>query len=216
MPGTVRAAAVDAHLPVVEKAIVAGANLLQVYHGLFWSGLQPVTGPLYRKLKLALDHNLAVLSQHLPLDTHPEFGNNALLAPSLGLENGTPAFPYKGSPVGLRFAVELDRTTLGKRLSEALGGPVQIRPGGPEIVRNLGLCTGGVGGEIASVAEQGVDTFITGEGPHWSYTAAEELGVNLLYGGHYATKTFGFKALVAHLSELFGIPWGFVDHPTGR
>jgi len=101
-------------------------------------------------------------------------------------------------------------------LIRSLVGPVQVCPGGSEIVRKLGICTGGAGGEIASVAAEGVDTFITGEGPHWSYTAAEELGVNLLYGGRYATETFGVKALASYLAETFGVDGVFVDHPTGR
>jgi dinuclear metal center YbgI/SA1388 family protein len=212
------AAAVDAHLPVVEKAIAAGADLLLVHHGIFWSGLQPVTGPLHRKLKLALDHNLAIVSQHLPLDAHPEFGNNALLARALGLDpaQGSPAFPYKGFPIGWRFEVEMDRDTLARRLGDAVNGPVQLCPGGPQTVRRLGVCSGGAGGEIAAVAASGIDTFITGEGPHWSYTSAEELGVNLLYAGHYATETFGVKALAAHLAERFAVDWVFIDHPTGR
>jgi putative NIF3 family GTP cyclohydrolase 1 type 2 len=90
-----------------------------------------------------------------------------------------------------------------------------VGAGGPEVVRRVGIITGGAGSEIAAVAATGVDTFITGEGPHWSYTAAEELGVNLLYGGHYATETFGVKALAAWLGERAGLPWTFVDHPTG-
>src|SRR4029450_8804068 len=87
--------------------------------------------------------------------------------------------------------------------------------GGPVRVRRVGLVTGGAGGEVALAAAEGVDTFITGEGPHWSYTAAEELGVNLLYAGHYATETFGVKALAEHLSKRFRVPWEFIDHPTG-
>ncbi len=212
------AAAVDAHLPVVEKAIAAGADLLLVHHGIFWSGQQPLTGPLHRKLKLAFDHNLAILSQHLPLDAHSDFGNNALLARALGLDSnqGKPAFPYKGFPIGWRFEVEMDRDTLARRLGDAVNGPVQLCPGGPQTVRRLGICSGGAGGEIAAVAASGIDTFITGEGPHWSYTSAEELGVNLLYAGHYATETFGVKALAEHLAEEFAIDWVFIDHPTGR
>jgi dinuclear metal center YbgI/SA1388 family protein len=209
------AAAVDSHLPVVEKAIAAGADLLLVHHGIFWSGLQPLTGPLRRKVQLALDHDLAILSQHLPLDAHPEFGNNALLARALNLGRGTPAFPYKGTPIGLRFDIEIDREDLLHRLEGAVGGPVALCPGGPRIIRQLGICSGGAGSEVASAAAAGLDSFITGEGPHWSYTTAEEIGVNLFYAGHYATETFGVKALAAHLADQFDIPWEFIDHPTG-
>jgi dinuclear metal center YbgI/SA1388 family protein len=212
------AAAVDAHLPVVEKAVAAGADLLLVHHGLFWSGVQPVTGAFRRKLRLALDHDLAILSLHLPLDLHPEVGNNVLLARALGLDPAlaTPTFPFKGCPVGLRFEVDLDRDALADTLARAVGGPVHRCPAGPAAVRHLGLCTGGAGSEIAAAAAAGIDTFITGEGPHWSHTAAEELGVNLFLAGHYATETFGVRALAAHLAARFGVDWVFLDHPTGR
>jgi len=211
------AAAVDAHLPVVEQAIAAGADLLVVHHGLFWSGVQPVTGPFRRKLKLALDHDLAILSLHLPLDVHPEVGNNALLARALGLDPAlaTPVFPFKGCPVGLRFEVDLDRDDLAAALERAVGGPVHRCAAGPARVRSLGLCTGGAGSEIAAAAAAGMDTFITGEGPHWSHTAAEEFGMNLFLAGHYATETFGVRALATRLAARFGVEWFFLDHPTG-
>ena len=210
------AAAVDAHLPIVEKAIATNADLLLVHHGIFWGGLQPLTGSFQRKIKMALDHNLAILSQHLPLDAHPIYGNNALLGRDLGLDQGVPAFPYKGTSIGIRYEVAIDRDDLLARLNLVLGGPVQLCPGGPKIIRQLGICSGGAGSEIAAVAALGCDTFVTGEGPHWSYTTAEELGVNLFYAGHYATETFGVKALATHLAARFGISWVFIDHPTGR
>ena len=96
-----------------------------------------------------------------------------------------------------------------------MGGPVKLIPGGPERVRTVGVVTGGAGNELFKAAQEGVDTFITGEGSHWTYTAAEELGINLLYAGHYATETFGVKALAAHLSRKYRLPWEFIDHPTG-
>jgi putative NIF3 family GTP cyclohydrolase 1 type 2 len=102
-----------------------------------------------------------------------------------------------------------------QRCETALGGPVHLCPGGPAKIRRLGIITGGAGSEIAAASAAGIDTFLTGEGPHWSYTAAEELGVNLLYGGHYATETFGVKAVAAWLSARTRLPWSFLDHPTG-
>ena len=121
----------------------------------------------------------------------------------------------KGTENGVRVITEISRADLVARLSKATGSPVHVCAGGPEIVRNIGILTGGAGSEVATVAKAGVDTFITGEGPHWSYTLAEELGVNLLYGGHYATETFGVKALAEHLKSRFGLEWDFIDHPTG-
>lgn len=210
-------AAVDACLPVVRESIERGADLLLVHHGLFWQGAQRIDGSVYEKLKLAMDAGLAIYSAHIPLDVHAEFGNNALLGRALDLGESETFFPWKGIQLGLRYTPSpaMARDTLRDRVAAAVGAPVHLCPGGPETVARVGIITGGAGSEIYAMAEQGVDTFITGEGPHWSYTSAEELGVNLIYGGHYATETFGVKALAAHLAERFAVDWDFVDHPTG-
>ncbi len=210
------AAAVDACLPVIEQAAEIGAQLLIVHHGMFWSGAQPIKNACYRKLKLAIDRDLAIYSAHIPLDEHPELGNNAVLCRELGLSGGEPFLPWKGTTLGLKFETNLDRTELLAKTRQAIGGgEVHCCPGGPQTVRSVGVCTGGAGAEVFAAAAQGVDTFITGEGQHWTYTAAEELGINLIYAGHYATETFGVKALAGHLAEKFGLSWEFIDHPTG-
>jgi len=209
-------AAVDACLPVIRAAAgLPGPVLLLVHHGLFWSGARCFTGPVFAKLSAAMEADLAIYSAHIPLDVHPRLGNNALLARSLGFARPQPWFDWKGIKLGLSASVNLTRDALCEKLAAAVGGPVHVCPGGPAKVRNAGLITGGAGGEIAAIAATGVDTFITGEGPHWSYTAAEELGVNLFYGGHYATETFGVKAAAAWLAAKHRLPWEFVDHPTG-
>jgi len=209
------AAAVDAHLPTLEKAVQAGCDLLLAHHGLFWQGAQRWDGVNYRKLKLALDHDLAVYSVHIPLDEHPEVGNNVLLGRALGLTDGKPLLPWKGASLGLKFDTAMTRDDLAAKMKKELGGAVHVCPGGPADIRVIGLCTGGAGSEVYAAAQQGIDTFITGEGQHWTYTSAEELGINLIYGGHYATETFGVKALAAHLSQRYAIPWEFISHPTG-
>ena len=209
-------AAVDACRPVIEAAAaLPGPGLLLVHHGMFWSGAQKITGSIHARLRAAILADLAISSAHIPLDVHPEFGNNAQLIQALGCSGAEPWFDWKGIKLGQRASVEMPRAELVARLERAVGGPVHVCPGGPDVVRSLGVITGGAGSEIGAIAASGVDTFITGEGPHWSYTAAEELGVNLLYGGHYATETFGVKALAAKLAEVFGIPWEFIDHPSG-
>lgn len=208
-------AAVDASLPVIEAAAAGGPGLLVVHHGMFWQGAQPVTGAVYRKLKIAMDADLAIYSSHLPLDVHPVFGNNILLANGIGVSEPTPFFDHRGLLLGIRGCWEGSRADLATTLREVLGGPVLVCPGGPEWIREIGLITGGAGSEIVKVAATGVDCFVTGEGPHWSYPLAEELGVNLFYGGHYATETFGVKAISAAAADLFGIRWEFLDHPTG-
>lgn len=208
-------AAVDASLPVIEAAAEGGPGLLIVHHGMFWQGARPVTGAFYKKLKTAMDAGLAVYSSHLPLDVHPEWGNNICLARAIGLENPEPFFEQKGLSIGLRGAWSGTREELSGILRKSLGGPVHLCPGGPETIRSIGIITGGAGSEVEKVATCGVDTFITGEGPHWSYPLAEELGINLFYGGHYATETFGIQALSSVLTKEFQIPWCFLDHPTG-
>ena len=208
-------AAVDACEAVIKEATAAGVDLLIVHHGLFWGGMAPLTGASYRKTRMLIEADMAVYSAHLPLDAHPRFGNNALLASSLGLRDGEPFFVAADRPIGWKFEAEINREVLRDLLEKALGGPVHLAPGGPVLARKIGVVTGGAGSDIAKAAAEGVDTLITGEGPHWSFTAAEEFGINLFYGGHYATETFGVKALAAELSERFALPWQFIDHPTG-
>ena len=209
------AAAVDVSTRVLEAAANAGANLLVVHHGMFWPGLRPVTRALHRQLKTALDHDIAIYSAHLPLDLHPEVGNNILLMRALGVENSEPFFQEKGSLLGRRGAVNILASELALRLERAVGGPVKQIAVGPKIAGRVGVITGAAGSEIERVAAQGIETFITGEAPHWAAVAAEELGINLLLGGHYATETFGLKALAARLSKRFKISYTFIDCPTG-
>lgn len=207
--------AVDASLPVIEAAAAGGPGLLIVHHGMFWQGMQPVTGPFFRKLKIAMDAGLAIYSAHLPLDIHPVWGNNILLAKAIGLADLQPFFEWKGIHSGLRGSWQGSRADLVQALGDAVGGKVHVCPGGPEDVRSVGLVTGGAGSEVAKAAAAGVDTFISGEGPHWSHPLALELGVNMLLGGHYATETFGVRALADALGEKFGLPASFIHQPSG-
>lgn len=208
-------AAVDASLPVMEAVASQGPALLLVHHGLFWQGSQKMTGPVYRKWKAAIHADLAVYSSHIPLDVHPLWGNNAGLAELVGLRNPMPFFDFKGIQLGLRGTWSGTRDDLVSALSDRLGSEVHLCPGGPERIGPVGIITGGAGSEVARIAAEGITTFITGEGPHWSYPLAEELGVNLIYAGHYATETFGVKRLAAEIGRRFDVPWSFHDHPTG-
>ncbi len=207
------ASAVDASLPVIRKAIAAGADLLVVHHGMFWQGAQPLTGAFYKKIHEAMKANLAIYSAHLPLDVHPQWGNNFLLAEAIGMTPTGTFLPYKGQAVGLTGEIDVTREELQQRLQAAVDGPVLICPAGQEQIRSIGLCTGGAGSEVAAAA--GLDAFISGEGPHWSYAMAEEMGVNLFLAGHYATETFGVRKLGEVLAACFGIEVLFLDHPTG-
>jgi dinuclear metal center YbgI/SA1388 family protein len=209
------AAAVDASLATIKLAIAAQADLLIVHHGLFWSPSHPWTGRKYERLRLLVENNLAVYSSHLPLDAHPRLGNNAQLCAALGLKNVKPFFASHGQKIGLQSRRKISRADLVRKLERATGAKPLVIPGGQEICGRIGVVTGGAGGELPQAAAEGVDTFITGEGPHWTYAQAEELGLNVFYGGHYATETFGVKALAAELSRKFKLPWEFLDHPTG-
>jgi dinuclear metal center YbgI/SA1388 family protein len=209
------AVAVDAAQHTIDAAVRADAELLIVHHGLFWDGNQPVTGRRYRRLRALFDADLPVYSAHLPLDVHPEVGNNAVLARELGVEIRGTFGEYKGAPVGVWGELEIRREALCARLDALLGGRVKMVAGGPEMIRTVAVITGGAGGETAAAAAAGYDAYVTGEGAHHNFFDAEEGGVNLYLGGHYATETFGVKALARHLEEKFGIEWLFIDHPTG-
>ncbi len=209
------AAAVDASSTTLKRARDARADLLIVHHGLFWSPAHPWTGPRYQQLRVLLEGNLAVYSAHLPLDAHPTLGNNARLCRALGFRKRSPFFFHRNAWIGFQARIRVDRSALAARLERILHQPVKLLPGGPAVCRRVGVVTGGAGGDLRLAALEGADTFITGEGPHWTYAAAEDAGINVLYGGHYATETFGVKALAAHLSARYRVPWTFIDHPTG-
>jgi len=208
-------AAVDVSTRVLTKAAKQQVDLLIVHHGLFWPGLQSATGALRRQLKIAFENNIALYSVHLPLDVHPDVGNNAQLAAALGFKSTKPFLEEKGELVGLRVKESLSRAELIRKLRRVLRGPIKTFNFGPRETTRIGIVTGGAGSEIYRVAADKIDTFITGEAPHWAAVTAEEVGMNLLLGGHYATETFGVKALAAHLSERFKLPWEFLDFPTG-
>jgi dinuclear metal center YbgI/SA1388 family protein len=209
------ACAVDACEAVIREACNLKADLLLVHHGLFWNGLEPIRGRTYRKFAALLKHDLAVYSAHLPLDRHPEVGNNFVLARQLGVDlRGTWA-EEKGAEVGAWGDLETTRSALTARLAELLGAPPRVLPGGDERIRRVGVVTGAGGSLIQKAKDAGLDAFVTGEGAHHTYFDAEELGINVFYAGHYATETVGVKMLGRHLGDRFGLAWHFIDHPTG-
>ncbi|MFP6876744.1 MAG: Nif3-like dinuclear metal center hexameric protein [Roseibacillus sp.] len=209
------AAAVDASLPVVRKAVEVGADLLVVHHGMFWTGAKAVTGATYEKLKLAMDAGLAIYSVHIPLDVHPTLGNNARLVAELGLADPEPFFEWKGILLGLRGRFEGSLDDLAAKAGEVLGSAPHVCPGGDEEAGMVGVISGGCGAEVEAIRGCGIDSFLTGEGPHWSYTVAEEVGLNVVYGGHYLTETFGVRAVGELLAGKYELEWEFLDHPTG-
>jgi len=208
-------AAVDASLAVVREAVDQEVDFLLVHHGMFWQGERAITAARYEKLRLAIESGLAIYSAHIPLDIHEDFGNNVLLSRELGLGEGEPFFSWKGVKLGRKGEFGGTLGELRELTSAAVGGEVLVRGGLDSPAGLVGIITGGAGSEVEAMADAGIDTFITGEGPHWSYLLAEELELNLLYAGHYATETFGVRALSEVLVTKFGLGSTFIDHPTG-
>ncbi len=209
------AAAVDASHESIQAAISEKAQLLLVHHGLFWQPIHPLVGRRYELIASMIDADLALFSSHLPLDRHAEFGNNRLLADGLGFAGGTPFLEAMGAPIGLMFETDITREELAARLARLLGAlPITIFHG-PARVRRLGIVSGGAGSNLEEIAAFGIDTFMTGEGPHWTYSLAQQLSMNVMYGGHYLTETFGVKALGKALAEAHGLPYCFLDFPSG-
>lgn len=209
-------AAVDASESTIDMALDAGVDFLLVHHGLYWSGLRPLTGPFYRKVRKAMSGNMAVYSLHLPLDDYTEFGNSRLLAEAIGLKDMEPFFESMGFFMGAAGKWEGDLNSLVRAVSSAVGGSVQCIPGRGSDPGKVAIASGGSGDELEKMARLGAQTLIVGEGAHWTVPIAEELGINLLYAGHYATETFGVRALTGELSRHFSLPWQFLDNPTGR
>lgn len=209
------AAAVDACEATIEMAAGARGTLLLVHHGLFWGGLRPLVGPGRRRIGRLLESDTAVYSSHLPLDRHPEVGNNPLLARELGIDIRGEFGVHDGQAIGVWGDCDLRRPDLMARVERVLGGSPRLLGFGPDQVRRVGVVSGAGGSIIPQAAAAGLDTYVTGEGQHWTYFDAEELHLNVIYAGHYATETVGVKALAAHVAERFGLPWSFLDHPTG-
>jgi dinuclear metal center YbgI/SA1388 family protein len=215
------AVAVDASLRTIQGAIDAGANLLIVHHGLFWSGVQSLRGQRYERIRRLLTNDVAVYSSHLPLDLHPTLGNNALLAAAIGLEPSEGFARFQAIDVGMAGTSDVETSVLADRvraIAEREGGSlvaIGVAPG--RRTRRWGICTGaGASSDtLREAASRGIDTLIVGEGPQHTAVEAPELGIAVLYGGHYATETFGVRALGAEVERAFGIPWSFVAAPTG-
>ena len=209
--------AVDACQETIDAAIAAAAQMLIVHHGLFWGKPLLVVGPHRRRVHALLAADCSLYAVHLPLDSHPEVGNNAQLARLLGLTVTGGLGEAFGATIGViaEAPVDLSREQLIGRLTAALGRPPLATLAGPAQVHRVGIISGGAAEDIQAAAAAGCDTYITGETSHSYYHAAAEYGLNVIYGGHYATETVGVVALAAHLAERFGLAWTFIDLPTG-
>lgn len=223
--GTVHrvAAAVDLSKRVIEETIRAGADLLLVHHGAFWGGTQPISGPFYERLRLLLSNDIAVYSSHIPLDLHPDLGNNVLLAHALGLDPSGGFARYQTVSIGVRGEADIPTARLVERaevFARQHGGTVRVSPqpaGDAHHTRRWAICTGaGASSDtIREAAAEGIDTLIVGEGPHHTAVEAPEAGLVIIYAGHYATETLGVRALAEHVASTFQVPWTFIEAPTG-
>ena len=205
---------VSASAYVIEQAAEAGAQLVLAHHGLWWRGMvQHIDAPLYKRLKPLFDHDIALAAYHLPLDAHPEIGNNALLARALGLEGELERF----STVGFsgRFPGDgVPKDELIARVREVTRREPLHLDFGPDRVRSLAIVSGGAASDLRPAIAAGHDAFLTGEPSEWVMTAAREGEIHFIAGGHYATETFGIERLGAHLADKFGVRHLFVDDPN--
>lgn len=215
------AAAVDASQRTIRAAAAQGANFLIVHHGLFWGGSQPVVGATYSRLQLLFEHDIAVYSAHLPLDSHSEFGNNVLLAREFELTPSRPFASHQGVPIGVAGDADMPTEailSLADAFSRRHGGRARSSeiPEGHR-TRRWAICTGaGASSETLREAEAGnISTLITGEGPHYTAVDAPERGLVVIYAGHYATETLGVSAVAQYIATETGLPWSFVSAPTG-
>lgn len=209
--------AVDASLEGFRRAQEWKADLLFVHHGLFWGDEQPVTGTRYRRLRFLLEAGLALYAVHLPLDMHPELGNNAGLARLLGLRDVQPFGAYKGRKIGCKGELEPERT-LPELTALVCGGErhaLGVLPFGPERIRRVGIVSGGGAREALQAIDEGLDLYITGDASHTIYHECLEGGLSVIFGGHYLTEQWGVKLLAERLKRETGLETTFIDLPTG-
>ena len=203
-------AAVDAGLIPFQKAVSANIDFLITHHGLFWTPPIPITHSAYEKIKLCLDNNLAVYGCHLPLDCHPEIGNNAILAQKLGLIPYGSFLPFEGTDIGLLAESSLKRTDLRNQLQDLFPMGITAIEFGSESPQKIALLTGSGQSAVDKILDAGTDTLITGELKQHHFNMAQELKLNLYACGHYATETFGVDALAQEVAKKFDLMYEFI------
>jgi len=205
-------AAVDAGLKPFQEAIRADIDFLIVHHGLFWNPPIPLVDSAYRKIKIALDGNLAVYGSHLPLDCHPEIGNNAILARKLELKPVGTFLSHEGVDIGLLASGgPKTRKELGEKLEVLFPQGIQVMEFGSENPERIAILTGSGQAAVDEILTAGTDTLVTGELKQHHFNMAQELGLNLYACGHYATETFGVDALGREVAEKFDLPYQFIE-----
>ncbi len=207
-------AAVDSGLVPFQKAVAAGVDFLIVHHGMYWDMPRPLTGPVYQRVATLVKGDCALYSNHLPLDAHPEIGNNALLARQLGLVANRPFLVRDNEPIGWIAEAGTSRAGLKKQLESHYKRVIAVEYGS-DTPRHIAFCSGSGNSAVNELLKEGVDTLVTGELREEWFNVAQEQGLNLYLCGHYATEVHAVRALAAELSGKFGLPWEFVptDNP---
>ncbi len=215
------AAAVDFSSRSIDGAIETDCNLHLVHHGMFWGGLDRLTGAAFRRVQKLIESDIAVYSSHLPLDKHPTLGNNALLAKELGLTPTEGFARFENFFIGVSGQSDMETSLLvtrARQFATTNGGDARVSPMTEgRKTRRWAICTGAgaTADTLKEASTKGVDTLIVGEGPHWTAVHADENDLVIIYAGHYATEILGVRALAQHLGEKFHLPWHFVSAPTG-
>ena len=208
--------AVDACAYVFQKAAEKKIDFLIVHHGLVWGGIRSIQGVMKQRIKALLDADISLYACHLPLDWHPEYGNNAQLLRALRIKKMGEFGEYHGKTIGYwgRLTNELSLNDFSSRIDRTLHTKTTTISFNKK-VKNVGIVSGGGWSAIYDAEKTGIDTLLVGEPSHSAYTLAEEMKVNLVFAGHYATETLGVKAVGAMLKKKFGLETEFMDHPTG-
>jgi dinuclear metal center YbgI/SA1388 family protein len=209
---------VSSCVELFERARDVGADAVFVHHGLIWEGraTKPIVGSQYRRLAALIESGMHLVAYHLPLDRHPELGNNALAAKALGLYGLEPFAEHHGQPIGFRgsYPEPIAPEELVRRCRELYGQEPLAFLAGPAAVTRVGIVSGGAQGEIHAAIAAGLDAYVTGEASEWVMNLARESGIHFLACGHYATERLGIRALGEHLAQRFGLQHEFVDVPN--
>jgi dinuclear metal center YbgI/SA1388 family protein len=209
--------AVDACIESFRRAAEWGADLLFVHHGLLWGAPARITGVLYERIRFLVEHDLALYGVHIPLDMHPEVGNNIGIARLLGLTDVAPFGAWKGFRIGFKGSLPVPRSleALASKLAGPDAGTVRTLPFGPAEVRTVGIISGGAPWEVVQATAEGLDCYVTGEPAHGIYHHCLEARINGMFAGHYHTETFGVRQLAGRLAADTGLETTYLDVPTG-
>lgn len=209
--------AVDACQESFRRAAEESCDMLFVHHGIFWGRESAITGTHYERIRLLIEHDLALYAAHLPLDLHPRFGNNARMARALGLEQVRPFGSYHGTAIGVEGHVAAP-ARLDDICTTLFGGPehaLSVLPVGPQRIESVAVVSGGAPRLVSEAIAKGIDLYITGDASHTIYHEALEAGINVIFGGHYQTEVWGVRAVGEYLADELGLETTFIDVPTG-